>query len=278
MLTRSNDFGGKIRPVAQDSLRAPRLGTQPLGGASARTSRLGQDAFLPERTYRVQAGDTLTDIAEKLLGDRKRWQEIYNANRDQLSNPNVLTIGSLLRLSGPGTPETSSRPTALAPQRPAPQSPAPVRMTAAHGAQPVAPSQTGGHGWLWDLAREMGLRHDVDPRLLMAIVEHESKGDPGITSPAGAQGLMQLMPGTARSLGVSHPLNPRQNMDGGARYIKFLLNYYNNNLTLAVAAFNAGAGNVDRYGGIPPFGETRAYVPAVLGTLRQFKQDDARVA
>jgi soluble lytic murein transglycosylase-like protein len=278
MQMRGNDFGGKIRPVARDQVRAPRLGTQPLGGVAARTGHLGQDQFLLEGGYTVQTGDTLTAIAQKLLGDRNRWQELYEANRDQLHNPNVIAVGAVLRLPGHAASALPAKP-ALVTAAPATGLAARTTVQAHGAAAPSAPPfRTGGHGWLWDLAREMGGRHDVDPRLLMAIVEHESKGDPGITSPAGAQGLMQLMPATARSLGVSHPLNPRQNMEGGAKYIKFLLNYYNNNLTLALAAFNAGAGNVDRYGGIPPFGETRAYVPAVLGTLHQFKLNDARVA
>lgn len=212
------------------------------------TSRPSGRGGAPRNSYTVQAGDTLTGIAAKVLGNASRWRELYDANRDRIANPNVISVGSVLRL--PGAAGNSPPP-------------------AAHAATP--PARVGGSGWLWDLSREMGQRYGVDPRLLMAIVQNESKGDPHAVSAAGAMGLMQLMPDTARSLGVKYPLNPRQNMDGGARYIKFLLSYYNGNHALAIAAYNAGAGNVDRYGGIPPFGETRAYVAGVTASYDRLK-------
>jgi hypothetical protein len=134
-----------------------------------------------------------------------------------------------------------------------------LRLPGAHSTESQEPAgSVAGQGWLWELAREMGQRHDVDPLLLMAMAQLEHQGS-GV-------GLMQLLPQTARALGVSHPLNPRQSMDGGARYIKWLLGYYNGNLNLALAAYNAGTRLVDRYGGLPPVAETRGYVAAVLAT------------
>jgi len=111
----------------------------------------------------------------------------------------------------------------------------------------------------------------VHPALVRAVIAVESAFDPRAVSRAGAQGLMQLLPSTARRYGVGNPFDPEQNLRGGARYLSYLLKRYNNNLELALAAYNAGEDAVDRYGrNIPPYRETREYVPAVLKLYRQF--------
>ncbi len=105
--------------------------------------------------------------------------------------------------------------------------------------------------------------HKVDPLLIKAITRVESCFDPHAVSVAGAQGLMQLMPATAAELNVTQPFDERQNLMGGAQYIAKMLSMFNNDLDLALAAYNAGPGNVRKYKGIPPFEETEQYVQHV---------------
>ena len=117
---------------------------------------------------------------------------------------------------------------------------------------------------LHELLTRAGTAHDLDVDLLASIVRQESGGNAHAVSRAGAQGLMQLMPGTAAVLGVGNAFAPGENINGGTAYLDGLLKRYHDNLALALAAYNAGPGAVDRWHGIPPYRETRAYVARVI--------------
>ncbi len=111
-------------------------------------------------------------------------------------------------------------------------------------------------------------RYGVSPSLVKAVIQAESGYNPNAVSRAGASGLMQLMPGTAKHLKVADRFDPKQNVDGGVRYLKFLLDTFKGDVTLALAAYNAGLGKVAKYGGVPPYEETRNYVNRVLANMR----------
>jgi soluble lytic murein transglycosylase-like protein len=132
-------------------------------------------------------------------------------------------------------------------------------------------------GNLREIAAAVARRHGLDPELVMAVVSVESDFKPEAVSPKGAQGLMQLMPKTAESLGVADAFDPEQNLDGGVRHLGELLALYDGDVERALAAYNAGEGAVHRHHGVPPYRETRAYVRKVLERYRaQGKQGEPK--
>lgn len=117
---------------------------------------------------------------------------------------------------------------------------------------------------LLSMISQISRKHGVDEKLVNAVIKQESGFNPNATSHCGAMGLMQLMPATAKGLGVADAYNPVQNVEGGVKYLKNLLNKYNGNIILSLAAYNAGSGAVDKYDGVPPYKETQNYVKSIL--------------
>ena len=135
----------------------------------------------------------------------------------------------------------------------------------------LAPSAAGSD--VRALAIAAAQRHGLDPELVLAVVGVESAFKPDAVSNKGAQGLMQLMPRTARELGVADPMDPAQNLDGGTRYLRMLIAKYGGDLGRALAAYNAGPGAVKRYRGVPPYRETHHYIDRVL---RRYAREQAQ--
>jgi len=129
----------------------------------------------------------------------------------------------------------------------------------AQGADKLSPRQK-----IKDIVTRMSKKHGVDEKLVNALIKQESGFNPNAKSKVGAMGLMQLMPSTARGLGVTNPMDPEQNVEGGVKYLKSMLNKYNGNVILALAAYNAGPNAVDKYDGVPPYKETQNYVRSIL--------------
>lgn len=138
-------------------------------------------------------------------------------------------------------------------------------------AKPLSLSPSPYEKALEPYINSLASEHGLDPKLVKAVIKAESAFNPLATSPKGAMGLMQLMPGTAMDMGVQDPYHPVQNLRGGIGYLKEMLRLFDNNLVLALAAYNAGPNAVKQYGGVPPYEETRQYIQRVLQYYSHYK-------
>ena len=164
-------------------------------------------------------------------------------------------------LNAPATPEKSSETLATAPAAMNPALPATV---------PPTPASTRPAD-IAEAVNSASGRYRIDPDLVNSVIRAESGFKVHAISPKGAQGLMQLMPGTASNLGVSNAFDPNANVDGGTRYLRELLERYNFDLVKALAAYNAGPHRVEQYGGVPPYLETRKYVASIVRDFNRKK-------
>ena len=143
----------------------------------------------------------------------------------------------------------------------------PSKLESVNFPQSVSPSSPLGSvtkAQIQGIISKVAQKYQVDEKLVNAVIKQESGFNPKATSHCGAMGLMQLMPNTAKELGVKDAYNPLQNIEGGVKYLSNLLKRYNGNTVLALAAYNAGPSNVDKYSGVPPFKETQNYVRNIL--------------
>lgn len=136
---------------------------------------------------------------------------------------------------------------------------------------PVSESQKLNSASVQPYVAEASAKYGVDPALIEAVIKQESGYDAGVSSYVGAQGLMQLMPETAKELGVKDSFDARENVMGGTKYLKQLMDRFDGNLTKVIAGYNAGPGAVEKHGGVPPYAETQNYVKKVLDNYQEFK-------
>ena len=184
----------------------------------------------------------------------------------------VSELEQMLRFQNPGTAAQSSASFAaqLSTATAATAGTAPTAAASSAGAVTRASALPAGPPYAAEITAAAS-KHGLDPALLAGLVEQESNFDPNAGSPAGAQGLTQLMPATAASLGVTNVHDPVQALEGGAKYLRRQLDRFGGDVARALAAYNAGPGAVERFGGVPPYAETQNYVRKVQAYAAEFR-------
>jgi soluble lytic murein transglycosylase-like protein len=220
----------------------------------------------------LRNGFELDCARREVAGDRVRLYllpaagaAVSGQDGEEDANYIEVAVSSVLRVEQiPDPPAAVAAPLdlpliMLEPARPGPSSPPPA-------SSPLTPVEMN------EMLARAGARHNIDADLLASVVYAESNGNARAISRAGAEGLMQLMPATASELGVRNSFAPEENIGGGTAYLDALLTRYHDDIALAVAAYNAGPAAVDRYHGIPPYAETRAYVAHVIREFNRRKR------
>jgi hypothetical protein len=247
-LTGLDDDQQQSSPAADDTTGSP---SEIANSASPNTNA-------PENTDDPRA-DGLTAIENKFSG-------IVQSLANEFSSLEHTLAGLLQTLfGGSSSPSGSGAPSAGGDGAARRRSGGRAAHTRTNG-QTTAVSSASPYTGLIDQA---AARHGVDPNLVSAVMRQESNYAPNAVSSAGAMGLMQLMPQTAKDLGVTEPFDPAQNIEAGTAYLSSLIDRYGGRVDLALAAYNAGPGTVDKYGGVPPYPETQAYVQNIMSDYRQ---------
>jgi soluble lytic murein transglycosylase-like protein len=237
-----------------------------LGAANGTPSALAA----AERIQQLQ-----TMIAQVELGSSGSFAAALQAAQDPSATTTADPSASASAYGTAGTYPQTALPSGLSGANPYTAAyPASAGTTADAADASPGGGDAGGSAYA-PLIDSAAARYGVDPSLLYGLIQQESGFNPSATSSAGAQGLTQLMPSTAASLGVSEPLNPAQSIEGGARYLSQLLKQFGGNASDALAAYNAGPGAVEQYGGVPPYAETQQYVTNVLDNAAAYQQSAA---
>lgn len=241
------------------ALKGPRDGTDPF--ARLLQSSLSHSA---RKVNRAGAGLTAVDYLANPIPARVPAGQVPQGDpRPSISDGSADLSGNSRSAAGaiPLAPLTAAP--ANRDDRPSPASERPGKNNGIH-------ADPGEKETIEKCIQEAAQKYDLTPQLIKAVIKAESGFRVDAVSVAGAQGLMQLMPATAKDLGVTNPFDIRQNIDGGARYLRQMFDLFDGDARLALSAYNAGPGNVQKYGGDVPFPETRRYVARVLASVRDF--------